>query len=236
MDSAQRVKRFAILVGLCASSPVAEGVAIGSGDPLVLRSPNGKVVVRVVLEPASEPAEVASPTVSWSLDFDGTPLLAECAFGLVNEWIGELLGDFEVRSTIERRHDEVVPILFGKAASARDRYREIELSLYAEVGVPLIIRLRCYDDAFAFRYELGEQTPALVELRLVDETSSFQPSGEWTAYVQYLEHHHTSHEHDIERIAASDIASQRLVDLPLTFERAGGPCIRSDPTAPRQAP
>lgn len=214
------MNRFALVVGIVASPMALGNASAWSDDPLVLRSPNGAVVVRVALAPAAE----AGPTASWSLDFEGTPLLEGCALGLVDEWNGQLLDDFEVHATITRRHDEPAPILFGKAASARDRYREVALALHA-AGGPLTIRLRCFDDAFAFRYELGEPTPLLGVLKLVEETTSFQPSGEWTAYVQYLEHHHTSHEHAIERVAASELAPQRLVDLPLTFERAGGPCF-----------
>lgn len=188
-------------------------------DPVLLRSASGEVAAHLQLDPP--PGE--RPT--WTLDFRGARLFEGSAFGLVAADVGELLADSECVAVATEARDEVVAIPFGKASRTRDRHHELCATLRSAAGVAVTLRVRCYDDAFAFRYELGEATPGFPRLRLVEESTTFRPTAGWTVYPQVLEHHRTSHEHEVLRMDVAQLAPGSLVDLPLTFERMDGPCF-----------
>lgn len=202
---------------------LAPAMTVGAqeGARYALRSPDGRVELTVDSS-AADPAVAATPR--WSLSFAGAPILGEGALGLVTVEGTELLQGAQVEEVTRDARDERVPMRFGKASEARDAYGSLRLALRGEAGVRVDLIARCYDDALALRYEVPEQA-GLDALQLADEATAFAIAGEWTGYVQYLPHHRTSHEHPIERVLSSELAVGALIDLPVTFERAGGGCF-----------
>jgi alpha-glucosidase len=176
-----------------------------------LRSPDSRIRVELRL-----PVEVTPPSPEWSAWFGDTALLAGCRLQLVDAGRGDLLSAAEVTSTNERTHDQRIPVLFGKAEHARDHYRELRLALDGAAGVRVDVVFRCFDDAIAFRYEVPPQD-GMRELRLEREGTTFRLTGDPTAWVQYLPHHKTSHEHRVTEVKANAIERGKLLDLPLTL-------------------
>jgi alpha-glucosidase len=117
-----------------------------------------------------------------------------------------------------------IPVLFGKADHADDRYGEIRFELETSAHRRVAVVFRCYNDAIALRYELPEG-PNRVAVTITDESTSFRVVGTPTAYVQYLENYNTSHEHNVEICGYRDIRPKTLLDMPLTLSWADGTCV-----------
>ena len=85
-----------------------------------------------------------------------------------------------------RSLDERIPVLFGRADHANDRFHETRFTLETTQHRRADVVFRCYDDAIALRYELpaGESKGSAV---ITNERTSFRLTGEPTAFVQYLE-------------------------------------------------
>lgn len=182
----------------------------------VLESPDGKIHVSFQL---SDPKSAEKPR--WSATFRGKPVLKDCELGLRTTDAGELLAGARVVSEERRSVDERIRVLFGKSASANDRFRETRLTLTRSKGSLVKVFFRCYNDAIAFRYELPS-TNAGGTVTIADETSSFRVEGEPAAYVQQLENYKTPHEHHVASTAYRDIPSDVLLDLPLTLKWQDG--------------
>ncbi|MBK8098172.1 MAG: glycoside hydrolase family 97 catalytic domain-containing protein [Planctomycetes bacterium] len=186
-------------------------VAVAQAPTATLASPDGRLQVLVELRAAGTP--------QWSATFIGVRLRG--GFGL--ELVGggrPLLGAAVVDQQRTRR-DATVPVLFGKAATARDHHEELRLQLRGRDGERIDLVLRCYDDALAFRYEIPAQD-GLAELHVQDELTTFAVPADRVAWVQYLEHHKTSHEHEVVDVAVAQLPADRLLDLPLLLTPPAG--------------
>lgn len=184
--------------------------------PRTLRSPDGRLRVELTL-----PAAGSESSPEWSAWFGDEALFAASHLRFVLEGGADLLRGAKVEGLDESGHDELVPILFGKASHAHDHHRQLRVGLRSTAGLRVDVVIRCFDDALAFRYEVPEQD-GLHELRLVDEVTTFRVAGEPTAYVQLLANHKTSHEHPITVVAVSAIERDKLLDLPLTLAWPSG--------------
>ncbi|MEO6593241.1 MAG: glycoside hydrolase family 97 protein [Planctomycetota bacterium] len=193
--------------------------AVPTGNGTKLRSPNGRIVVAMQM-PAADGQDVPR----WSATCNGKALLADCKLSLVAEGAGDLLAGAQASPPVRRQHDERVAMHFGKADTARDHYEELRVPLQRLDAPPVTVVFRCFDDAIAFRYEVG---PAAghTALRLLGEGTTFALVGNPTVYAQYLEHHRTSHEHAITALALAGLPAGKLLDTPLTAVFADGPFV-----------
>lgn len=178
-----------------------------------LRSPDGKI--RVAFQTSGE-----SPT--WSVDFEGRPLFRGCRLSLSLDREGDLLRGAEVAAQSRRTVDERIEVSFGKAAEARNRYRETTLAFQRTDCQPVRVVFRCFDDAVAFRYEVGSEVSA--PRTITDENSSFWPVGDPVAWVQILPNFTSSHEVPVDELRASTIRPGALLDTPLTLRWDDGTC------------
>ena len=119
--------------------------------------------------------------------------------------------------------DERVPVLFGKADHANNRFHEVRYALESAQHYRVDVVFRCYDDAIALRYELPAKKQA-ASVTITNETTRFRLEGEPTAFVQYLENYTTSHEHNVTRVPYHEIRQGALLDMPLTFSWPDGTC------------
>jgi alpha-glucosidase len=86
-----------------------------------LRSPDGRVELRFALDAAGAPA--------YSVSYDGRTLVNPSALGLVLKDGGPLSRGMRVVETRRRAHDSAYALPVGKASRARDRYRELRVTL-----------------------------------------------------------------------------------------------------------
>ncbi len=168
-----------------------------------------------------EPGSAERPR--WSATFRGKPLLGECGLGLATADAGDLVAGARVLTNNSRSVNERIPVLFGKADHANDRFHELRYTLEALAHRRLDVVFRCYDDAIALRYELPADAKA-APVTITNETTSFRPAGEPEAFVQYLENFTTSHEHNVTATRYPEIRRGALLDLPLTLSWEDGTC------------
>jgi alpha-glucosidase len=205
------IEAMLVLTLALASSPAA-----AQGEVHELVSPDGRVTVEVRLP---QPEQNAPPT--WSLSFRGHAAIASGRFGLVLEGGADILAGAVVEAAEGRALDQRVPILFGKADHARDCARELRLDLRAASGRKVGLTLRVYDDAFAFRYEIGG-APEDPPLRIAAEATAFDIAGASMVHASWMEHFRSSHEVVVQSTPVDEIPIGQLLDTPLTAEYADG--------------
>jgi alpha-glucosidase len=185
--------------------------SIGAEAPSPLPSPDGRLTVQIHL-----PAPGSADAPRWSATFRGKPLLNDGRLSLTVADGGELFAGVRVQTERSRSVDERVPILFGRAATAQDRYQEKRLLLENRQHQRVEVLFRCYDDAVAFRYAVPRQA-GKERLTITEEGTSFALAGNPRAYVQYLENYRTSHEHNVTTTPYHDVKPNTLLDMPATF-------------------
>lgn len=168
------------------------------------------------------PAAGSEEKPRWSATFRGKPLLSGCSLGLETADGGELMAGARLVQTRPRVQFGRIPVLFGKADHADDRYREERFTFEATRQRRVDVVFRCYEDAVALRYEIPAGQANTVTI--TNESTSFRLAGEPTACVQYLEHFKTSHEHNVAAAPYAEIKPGALLDLPLTFSWKDGTC------------
>jgi alpha-glucosidase len=189
-----------------------------AGEVRHLDSPDGRIQVSLQL-----PAPGSLERPRWSATFRGKPVLAGCGLGLETVDAGDLMAGTRSAKEQRRSADERIPVLFGKANHANDRYREIRLTMEHPQRRGVDVVFRCYDDAIALRYEVPTHATT-ASVTITNEITSFGLEGEPTAFVQYLEHYKTSHEHHVIATRSREIRPGVLLDLPLTLSWPDGTC------------
>ncbi|MDR6842661.1 glycoside hydrolase family 97 protein [Pseudoxanthomonas sacheonensis] len=123
--------------------------------------------------------------------------------------------------TLERREDTEVdreiPLVATKASVARDYYRGTTLT-FRETAAPkrkLILDVRAYDDGVAFRYRIDDPAP----VRLKDERTAFVLAGDPQCLATEV---NGSHEMLFERLAVSQLSTDKPYDVPLVCTAASG--------------
>jgi len=162
------------------------------------------------------PAPGSAETPCWSAAFRGKAILQDCRLHLEAAGEGNLLAGVRVLRERQRSVDSRVRVLFGKAAEARDRYREARFALETPRKRRLDVVLRCYNDAIAFRYEVPRQA-GMERLTITEEGTSFALCGDPLAYVQYPANFHTSHEHNVVTTRCRSLKTNALIDTPVTL-------------------
>ncbi len=197
-----------VLVGMAVIGPEK---AVRADSPSTLHSPDGRLGVQIHMPPPG-----SAETPRWSATFRGKTILSDCRLSLEVADAGDLLAGVRIRNQRSRSADARVPILFGKADTALDRYEETRFSLENRRQRPVEVVFRCYDGVVAFRYEVPKQGDK-EQLTVTEESTSFALSGNPVAYVQYLENYQTSHEHNVTTTRYRDVKLDTLLDMPITF-------------------
>ena len=204
---------MSILLAAAAASAAAAGATSN-----FLASPDGRIQVLIQM-----PAAGSAERPHWSATFRAQPILTGCGLGLATADAGDLMVGARVLNERRRSVNERVPVLFGKADHASNRFREVRYTLETAQHGRVDLVFRCYDNAIALRYELPARKQAAT-VTITNETTAFGLAGQPTAFVQYLENYRTSHEHNVTRVAYPDIRAGALLDMPLTLSWPDGTC------------
>ena len=205
-----------ILAGLlalvCAASAPAQGGAVER-----LRSPGGAVEVVFMLDEGRPVYAVTygrKTVVTWS------------SLGLELRQGGALSRGVEVAGVARRSHDATYRLFAGKASAARDRYRELAVTLRERGGArrTLLIVFRAYDDGAAFRYVVPAQE-GLGRFDIVEERSEFRLPADHPCWAMQLRTFHSNYEKEFDRISIGQIKPGARVGLPLTIRPEGGPTL-----------
>ncbi|RPH37424.1 glycoside hydrolase family 97 protein [bacterium] len=202
---------------------------------------NGRIVPLLMLFSlftcASAEVKVTSPgrthTVSFRLGKDGTPqwqvthqgtiLLSWSSLGLTFLHSGPLGSNLVMKNSAVVDHDETYQLVAGKTREARDRYRELRVTLTESVRPfrRLEVLFRAYDDGVAFRYVLPLQD-SLPTVDILQENTEFRFPGDLKAWPFQINTFHSSFEGQYLPTLLSAIPDTGLVSLPLTLQRQDG--------------
>jgi alpha-glucosidase len=193
----------------------ATGRAVQGETAYTLASPDRRIQVSFQFPSTGRP--------EWSASFGHKAIVRQCRLGLQTAENGELMEGTRLVRESQRSVDRSIPVLFGKANHAQDRYKERRFQLESKGHRRVDVVFRCYNDAVALRYELPAANQTAPEV-IADETTSFGLEGNPIAFAQYLENYNTSHEHNVTKVSAADLPAGQLLDMPLTLTWADGTC------------
>ena len=180
-----------------------------------LRSPDGRVEINFALTLAGAPA--------YSVNYRGRALVSPSTLGLGLKQGGVLGSGMRITGTRRAAHDSSYELVVGKTGWARDRYRELTVSLEERAGEKRKLQLvfRAYDDGAAFRYFIPAQG-ALREFEITDERSEFRFPADHACWAMQLRTFHSNYEKEFDKITLSRIKPGAKIGLPLVVQTSGG--------------
>lgn len=183
-----------------------------------LRSPGGGVEVTFTLDASGSPA--------YSVTYKGRTIVSTSTLGLELKQGGPLSRGMEVETFSRRAHDSTYALVVGKASRARDRYRELTVSLRESAGPRrrLQIIFRAYDDGVAFRYRIPAQV-GLETFDIVEEISEFRFPADYRCWAMQLRTFHSNYEEEFKPASVGRIKTDAIIGLPVTIQTDGGPTL-----------
>jgi len=186
---------------------VAFFATAAEAEPVTLRSPDGRISVEIATDSGGTP--------TYSVRFRDRLLIAPSSLGLAFERYQTLASDMTMEAGTPRAGEDRYRLI-GKAAEARDPYRELVVAFAEREGQRrrFDVVFRAYDDGIAIRYRIPAQ-PNLTQLRLAGEVTQFRPAADYACHGLNLGRVDTSHEGEFEPVRISQIRPMHLFDLPL---------------------
>lgn len=207
---------------------LAASPASSQSGSAVVQSPDGRIAITIQTVVKGEPVPAGGMLV-YSVAFQGKPLVVPSALRLDLQGNTVPLGQsVRIVSATPSQVDETYRLLSGRASSARNHANTLRLGLEETTPTPrkLVVEVRAYNDAAAFRYLVPEQ-PALSEFRLAKESTEFRFSKDPFIYALVLPHYRSMYESEFIKLSASSLSNQGgvastvLLGLPLLMEVPG---------------
>ena len=189
-------------------------LAASSSGPLLLKSPDGAVQVTFSLAAHQAPA--------YSVTFHGQPVVQDSTLSLEFRQGGVWGAGQEITDVRRDAHDETYPIVAGKSSAARDRYKQMIVSL-RETAAPhrqIELHFRAYNDGAAFRYFIPDQE-ILSQFEILAERSEFRFPADYTCWAAQYGSFTTAQEKEFDRISLDRTEAGAIVGLPLTISLGG---------------
>ena len=165
-------KIFIAMLAMAMASCGRAGVSVPD-ESHVLRSPDGKLELRMGLTPKGGPV--------YSLERVGTPVIKASRLGYKLIGQDDLLEGFSVADVTTDSFDETWTPVWGEEASIRNNYNEMLVCLKRQDGVAMNIRFRLFDDGLGFRYEFPLENK-LTYFKVAEECTEFAMTGDHTAW------------------------------------------------------
>ena len=200
-----------VLVALLLS--VAHCAAHASAPaPQLLKSPDGRIAVSLSVGADGVP--------TYAVERDGHMVIAPSPLGVQLSDDDRIDRGLRIAAHRASETDTTYPLVAGKAAHARDRYRQLEVDFADAQGRTLGVVLRAYDDGIALRYRLP--LPATGDLVVKEDLTGFLFPRDYRCWALNLGRFGTSHEGEYDPIDASKLRPHNLIDLPLPGETGDG--------------
>lgn len=215
--------RLAVLFVLL---PLTLQVAPAQEEPVTLNSPDGRIVAR--FETVRDNQSALNGQLVYSVTFHGRPLIDRSNLALYLEGMRPLGVAVRIVSQMPSANDSTYHLIAGKASTIRDHYNAVRVDLEEDnfQRRKLAIEARAYDDGFAFRYIVPDQSP-IREFRETREATEFRISKDATTYALVLPHYRTMYESEYLKLNASAFANANglstkvLIGLPLLMQVPG---------------
>ena len=153
----------------------------------------------------------------YSIRFKGTTLINYSTLSL--QFKETLFGNnLRLNKPLFRDTTEDYTLVVGKTTQVHTRYREVSLPLEQTAAPYKKINLvvRAFDDGIAFRYELPLQKD-WSSYTLLDENTSFMPSGDPLVHALFFSNYTSSHEGIYRTVPLSAVREDTLMDMPTLF-------------------
>lgn len=183
-------------------------VFVSAQQKVTVSSPDGKLKFSM---------EVSPDAFSYKVDYKKQPLVTKSLLGFDLD-SGEFSSGLQVGKVHRKSIDENYTLLIGKVSTARNHCNEVTVPLQEPASkrkVNLIVR--AFNDGIAFRYEFPKQEGWNAYV-MYDEKTQFNLTGNPKALLMYLPGYANTHENVYEHVTYDKIASQRLIEMPVTFE------------------
>lgn len=143
------------------------------GNEKMLYSPDGRLILNFSLSRSGEPL--------YSLTFNGKEVIGPSRMGF--ELGGERLAEgFSLKSDNTTTFDETWKPVWGEVKEIRNHYNALQVSLETEQGSGLDIEFRLFNDGLGFRYTFPKGENQSDSVRVVEELTEFQLTGDHTAW------------------------------------------------------
>ncbi|MDQ3686984.1 MAG: glycoside hydrolase family 97 N-terminal domain-containing protein, partial [Acidobacteriota bacterium] len=199
-----------------ASSAIAQVASDSpSNNSVVVESPDKKI--QIVFGLCEKSGQKSVPC--YSVSYRGKPLVHQASLGIDLAPAGLLNSNLRIVKVARSQRDQTYAINPGKTSTARDHYREAVISLEesSEPRRRLDLIFRAYDDGAAFRYQIPQQ-PALLELVITSEHSTFSFVGDPKAYALPVTSFKTPYEFHYKLLPLKSVSPDLLIGLPLLLE------------------
>lgn len=177
-----------------------------------LKSPDGKIDVAVT----------AGKTVSYTLSYNGSVLLAPSTLAMQLEG-GKAFGiNSKVKSAVTSTHNSTIATFAYKKAKVNDQYNELLLHFSNDFN----LIFRAYNEGVAYRFV----SLLKKDFKVVGEEASFNFPKDWQAFIPYVKsdistiesQFYNSFEHTYEHIALSQLDAARIAFTPFVVEADNG--------------
>lgn len=153
----------------------------------------------------------------YDVDYKKQPIITSSLLGFDFD-SGEFSSNLKVGKVHRRSIDETYELILGKVSTARNHCNEAIVPLQEPTTkrrIDLVVRV--FDDGVAFRYEFPRQEEWNSYV-MYEEKTQFNINGNPKALLMYLPAYANTHENVYEQVAYDEIAEQRLIEMPVTFE------------------
>lgn len=183
-----------------------------TGKPLAVKSPDGKIVVKVYLDHG---------TALYTVGKVDKPVMAPSALGFRFKDAEPLLGNLEITGSNTRTFDETWEQPWGERRFVRNNYNELSVHLQeaGKLKRKLDVVFRVFNDGIGFRYEFPQQT-AMDSVKIMSEETQFNLATDANAWsIPAFGVNHWCYEDLYRHMPVSKLDT---VNTPITLEASNG--------------
>lgn len=193
-----------LLAMCCAANPAA------SAKSVTVKSPDGRNAVTLDTE-----------KLTYAVSRDGIRIIEPSPLGL-NLDIGSIGAGARLIDSKHASANAVYPIVAGKAASATDRYHQVELAFdAAPKALRFSVLARAYDDGVALRYAVPRQA-GVQQFKVMSEATQFNFARDYTCWGANMGRFDSSFEGEYDPAPASRIRAFHNYMAPLVCKTGKG--------------
>ena len=144
-----------------------------------VKSPDGNVILTFKIDNERG-------NLSYSVSFDGRPIVTDSRLGLALKNAASLDTGFEISDAFKLSHNSTYSPVYGERKTIRDNYNQliVDLKERRPPGRALRLTFRAYNEGVALRYTVPQQD-ALKDFVISAEKTQFSFTGDHAVYAVY---------------------------------------------------
>ncbi len=177
-----------------------------SGKDFTVKSPDGRISFTLTVEKGAMP--------EYGVRYDGMYLIEDGKMGFVFD-SGTFGHKVTAGKTKKKSGTETYDLITGKCSHVEDRYNALTVPLIetGEHAMEIDVEIKVFDSGAAFRYVFPEQE-GWDSYEMLDELTTFTPSGDPKVLTMFLDSYTTSHENHYSQMQYSSLPDRKLMEMP----------------------